>query len=85
MKFALIAFKSKNELLLFSKILKANGVSHNITNTPRSISVSCGLSIKLDFHQLQYISSFINSKRNSIMGVYMIERNNFNERIQKII
>lgn len=85
MKFLLISFKSKSSLYSFSRILKFYNIEHSIINTPHAISRSCSLSLKVN---LFYKSSVINMLRSSqiddIVGIFILEKQGFNERIQRL-
>lgn len=48
MRFVLAVFRSRTEALTFSSLLSSYGVSVSVINTPRTINVSCGISIKFD-------------------------------------
>lgn len=85
MKFLIIAFKSRNTLYSFHKLLKANGLIVSLINTPRRVSISCGLSIKTDHNNLSVIINLLSNFNNrDLLGVFLIEKNNFNERAQRI-
>ena len=85
MKYIIIAFKSRNNLLSFAKLLRINGMIVNIINTPRSTSISCGLSIKTDYRNLNNVTRILNqSKVDGFLGVYMVTRNGMHEQTQHI-
>lgn len=44
----LAVFRSRTETLNFASLLKSYGVFCSIVNTPRTINVACGISIKLN-------------------------------------
>ncbi len=60
MKTIILSFRSRNALYSFSKILNSNNIKHSVINTPRTISTSCGLSIKTSYN---YFSSIANILR----------------------
>jgi len=85
MKYLLISFKNRNSLYTFAKILKNFGISNNIINTPHSVSRSCGLSIKTALSHHNNIINIIKTSRiQDIIGVFIVERNGFNERISRL-
>lgn len=85
MKYIIIAFKSRNNLLSFAKLLRINGMIVNIINTPRSTSISCGLSIKTDYRNLNNVTRILNqSKVDGFLGVYLVTRNGMHEQTQHI-
>ncbi|MBE7076876.1 MAG: DUF3343 domain-containing protein [Clostridiales bacterium] len=85
MKSIIIAFKSRNSIHSFSKLLKTNGVYSSIINTPHSISSSCGLSLKTEYKNFNVITSLISQLRTSdLIGIYMIEKNEFGEILRRL-
>lgn len=85
MKFLLISFKSKSSLYTFSRILKMYSVEHYIVNTPHSISRSCSLSLKVNYNfQSSVINMLKSSQITDIVGIFILEKQGFNERIQRL-
>ncbi len=85
MKYLLVAFRSRNSLLAFTKNLRLNGIAVEVVNTPRAISVSCGLSAKLSLNYVNYIINLINRNNfENFVGVYVAERVGLKENISKI-
>lgn len=85
MKYLIIAFKSRTELQNFAKSLRLYGINVSIINTPRSISISCGLSARAEYCYLQTIKSIL--QRNSFesfLGIFAITRNGLYEQTEKI-
>lgn len=86
MKYIIISFKSRNNLLKFNKILKNQGMLTQIINTPRSTSISCSLSIKTDFRNLTNVINLVNQLHiDGLLGVYLINRIGMHEQTQRII
>lgn len=44
----LAVFRSRTETLTFASLLRSYRVPCNVVNTPRSINVSCGISVKFE-------------------------------------
>lgn len=81
----LISYKSRNNLLAFSRILNSYGIASTTINTPHSISVSCGLSLKVDYRYFPQIKNIIISANlPGFLGVYLFEKNGTSERIERI-
>ena len=55
-------FRSKTETLNFASILRSYGVDCVVINTPRSINVSCGISVKFS-SEFSNIAKIIISRR----------------------
>lgn len=69
----------------FAKILKNYGLNANIINTPKAISTSCGLSIKTEYRNIDFISQLISSKRvNNIIGVFLLNKTNFGDQVNRL-
>ena len=85
MKKIVIAFKSRNTLQLFAKIMKAHSIPTEIINTPRSISISCGLSARTDFRFYNSIIILLqNAKLEGFLGLYLLERQGLREQTQRL-
>lgn len=86
MKYLIIAFKSRNNLQSFARNLRLYGISVSIVNTPRSVSVSCGLSARVEYRYLNTIKIALSkTDLSSFLGVYAITRNGVYEQVEKII
>ncbi|MBR6779230.1 MAG: DUF3343 domain-containing protein [Clostridia bacterium] len=85
MRHLIISFKSRNSLYSFIKIARQQGISVSIINTPRSISISCGLSAKSDFRFYKNIVNIIRQTQlNGFLGIYSIEKLATHEQVQKL-
>lgn len=86
MKFLIIAFKSRNNLYNFNRILRQYNVNTKIVNTPRSVSISCGLSIKTDVHSIGLIKTILSTNNiEGFLGIFMVNRNFGYEQVERII
>ena len=84
MKYLIVAFKSRTNLQNFVKSLRLVGISASIVNTPRSISVSCGLSARVDYRYLNTILNLLTQYNETLIGVYAITRNGIYEQVEKV-
>lgn len=84
MKYLIISFKSRNNVMTFAKIMQKNGLYTSVINTPRSVSISCGLSIRTEFHNLQSVITLLRkSNLSGLIGVYSITRKGTHEEVEK--
>ncbi len=84
MKYLIISFNSRNSVMTFAKLARKNGLYTNIINTPRSVSVSCGLSIRTEFRNLQFIISLLQkSNLPGLIGVFSVIRKGQYEEVEK--
>ncbi len=85
MKYLIVSFKNRNNLMAFNQLLVRNGLNTSIINTPRSVAVSCGLSIKAD---LKYLTKIINllhgNNFNDFIGIFLYSRTNGHDEIRKL-
>ena len=85
MKYIIISFKSQNSLYTFGKILRNFNISSSIISTPHAVYKSCSLSLKTTFLNSKMLIEILkNSKINDVIGIFLIERVGFNERIQRL-
>ncbi len=85
MKYLIIAFKSRNNLFNINKILQKHGINTAVVNTPRNISISCGLSIKVEIKALDLCKNIISrAQLNDFMGIYIVERINNHEQVTRV-
>ena len=84
MKYLIIAFKSRINLQNFVKSMRLVGISATIINTPRSISVSCGLSARTEYRYLNSVITLLQSNAETLIGVYAVTRNGVYEQVEKV-
>ena len=85
MKYLIIAFKSRNNLQSFARTLRLYGINVSIVNTPRSVSVSCGLSARVEYRYLNTIKTALSQiDLSSFIGIYAVTRNGVYEQVEKI-
>ncbi len=86
MRFLILAFKSRNSLYSFNKLLRQYNINTMIINTPRSVSISCGLSIKADYRELGMIKTILQqSNVDGFLGMFTINRAGGFEQVERII
>ena len=72
----LVTFRSKNQAMLYSNMLYQNGVKNRVINTPRFLSVSCGLSVEVDMIYITKAKETLKGYAfDSLGGVYAINKN----------
>ncbi|MCK9575088.1 MAG: DUF3343 domain-containing protein [Clostridia bacterium] len=76
MVYLLAVFRARTETLAYSQILKSYGVQCNIINTPRQVSVSCGISVKMPLNYFD-IALAVRQRRSfsSFAGFFKISEN----------
>ena len=72
----IIVFNNRNKSMQFASYLKRFGIPNKTVNTPRELSVSCGISIIFNSRYLSKVNELINrlSIRSSVR-MYVIYNN----------
>lgn len=85
MKKIIIAFKSRNNLQLFARLMRSNSIPTEIINTPRSVSISCGLSARTDYRFFNMVVNLLHrANLEGFLGIYSIEKQGLSEHTQKM-
>ncbi len=86
MKYTVVVFASRSDTMRFYKIIKNYGLFCSVINTPRSLSSSCGVSVKIDRRLLVYSSSIIKqSNLYSFKGIFDVELINGKETVIRLM
>ena len=71
MNYIIVVFRARTETLTFANILKNYGVPFQIINTPRSLNLSCGISVKTLANKRELIDKILSQKSfQSFLGVF---------------
>ncbi len=72
-EFVLIVLRSRTQVFGFNKIISGAGIESSIVNTPKEISVGCGLSIKIEHSDLNSAKKLYSVyKPQSFVGFYSV-------------
>lgn len=79
----IVTFKSKNQAMLYSNLLLQKNIKNKVINTPRFLSLSCGLSVELDAKEIFYAKKILKEYPfDSLGGIYTINKNGTFDNIQ---
>lgn len=85
MKYLVITFKNRNNLMSFNQLIHSRGINTSIINTPRSVAVSCGLSIKTELNNYNTILNMLKSYMpEGFTGLFAFQRVNGHEQIRRM-
>ncbi len=74
MGFIAITFRSRAHTVKFSEILRRNGISNEIINTPKEAEVGCGLSVKISPSNFLFAKRLVKSSAfSSFAGFFLIK------------
>jgi hypothetical protein len=82
--FYFLSFDSTNHALQAESYLKNKNISISVIPTPREVTQSCGLSIKLNDVPLESIRNIIGEGIMKIKGLYYLDRRNGVKNIEKV-
>jgi len=69
--FYLIVFRARSETMKFYSLISSYGVKSEIVNTPRQISVACGVSLKISSQDVSVAKEILNRRQfNTFAGIY---------------
>lgn len=72
-KKVLAVFQNRTHALTFSRNLNKMGIKTKIVNTPRELTLSCGLSIQFDYKELNKVkNSNMAFGLGSLSGFYIV-------------
>lgn len=86
MNYILAVFGSRNETLSFARLLKNNGISAGIINTPSKVGErTCSISVKLPYNVLAIAERLVSqSYFQSFKGFYIVYFSNGCMNIDKV-
>ena len=77
MEYVLAVFRSRNETLYLANMLKSNGYSVFVVNTPESLGQACGISVKFSKSILTIVKDFIRTKPfRAFFGFFLVKKEN---------
>ena len=83
-EFYFISFESTHHALQAEKYLKDNKFSITVIPTPREVTLSCGLSIKINSGGIDSIKGMIDEGMIRVKGIYFLKKINGMRNIEKL-
>lgn len=78
MSYFLVVFRSRSETMKFANILASYGFNASFVSTPRQISVSCGISAKIDAKSLVIAKEIVKRRQfYTFAGIYYSSDNDY--------
>lgn len=74
-----ILFKNHTDGLKVDKALKNANIKHAISPTPRELSLSCGISIKIEQTDLTQINNILDIENLNYLEIKSVERKTLNK------
>lgn len=80
MRYFLVVFSSRSETMKFATIISSYGEKSSFVSTPRKISVSCGISAKINSKALIYAKEILKRRQfYTFMGIYCVDNDEYNK------
>ena len=74
MTYFIVVFRSRSETMKFANILSSYGFKSAFVSTPRKISVSCGISVKIDSKAFQTTKEILKRRQfYTYGGIYYLK------------
>lgn len=74
MTYFIVVFRSRSETMKFANILNSYGFKSAFVSTPRKISVSCGISVKIEPKGLQVAKEILKRRQfYTFGGIYYLK------------
>lgn len=83
-EYGIVTFKSTSQALKAERVLKEASADFLVIPTPRQISASCGLAVKVAPENLDYVRSALHDKLVQIEGVYHFTAADGESRLEKL-
>jgi hypothetical protein len=78
-------FGNRNQTMQFASILKRMGIRNQTIDTPRELSVSCGISVIFNYDDLDRVRYILNKVRlSSFIGFFKVIINSHFKKYQRI-
>ena len=72
--YGVAAFRSRQQVLLFSSALQRAGIQGRIVSTPREVSMGCGLSVRFRLEDTAGVVRVLRQMNTgNLIGVYRVE------------
>lgn len=82
--FGVITFSTTSQALKAEKVLQQKKAEFVMIPTPREVSASCGLSVKVYLDGIEEICSILRREKVDISGVYHIDRTGEASKVQSL-
>ena len=72
--FGIAAFRSRQQVMRFEDALRRSGVNVGIITTPREVAMGCGLSVRFDLRDGEYVRQIYRRVNpGNLIGFYRVE------------
>ena len=74
----LVVFRARSETMKFAGLISSYGIRARIVNTPRQITVACGISVKIDSGGLEIAKNIISRRQfYTFAGIYKVDGDSY--------
>ncbi|MBQ8556591.1 MAG: DUF3343 domain-containing protein [Clostridia bacterium] len=73
--FCIAAFRSRQQVMAFEKVLRMSGISSSIVTTPRAVAIGCGLSVRFEEKDMSRVRQLYQQHQpGNLIGFYSVEQ-----------
>ena len=83
-EYIVITFQSTNFAMQAEAYFKSQGIKHQIIPTPREITLSCGISIRLDMEMFEMVKEAVNCGSITSKKLYSMKGSAGSRRLEEI-
>ena len=82
--YGVLTFQSTHHTIQAEEVFKEKEIGYKIIPTPREITLSCGLAIVFDLHDLEDIKDMVENKDINIANVYRYIKSGTGNKAEKL-
>lgn len=83
-EFGILTFQSTHHAMRAEKVLESEGIKIKTIPTPRDISLSCGLSIRVSVEDIDTIKGLMKNSILEYKGLYYLSTGDGQRRLEKL-
>ncbi len=85
MEYLIASFRSRSQVFSFADMMKKSALFYEIVNTPREISLGCGLAVKINKNDFENVKTIINRYYyENFSGFYLVTENGFRRIVKSV-
>jgi hypothetical protein len=85
MEYLITVFRSRTQVMKFCDLLTKYRISASIINTPREACLGCGLSVKTDVRDFEYVNQLLKiSECPSFAGFFIVQERGHHKTVRPL-
>jgi hypothetical protein len=75
--YGLATFRSRQHAIAYAQQLQRSGIHADLITTPRTLSIGCGVSVKIPARDMSKLPRQVNMQQTSLVGYYVVDNNHY--------